>query len=162
MGFLENGRVQRVIALAIEMERGTDFLYTQVAGPGAVQLWGQERCEKVVQGLQGDVRGLAQRVQTVAEAQGEGKVEEVRSLVLDLNESMKSYGTQVEERIVHLGNHQKREVQERKSLRLGSEGVRAAAVGSTIMCEGLVRKLANLRVSVETEFTTQAVANAPR
>ena len=30
------------------------------------------------------------------------------------------------------------------------------------MCEGLVHELANLRLSVETEFTTQAVANASR
>ena len=83
-------------------------------------------------------------------------------MVVDLNESMKSYGTQVEEKIAQLGKHQKRGVQERKSLRLELEGVRAAAVGSNTMCEGLFHELANLRVSVETEFTTQAVVNASR
>ena len=75
-------------------------------------------------------------------------------MVVDLNESMKSYGTQREEKIAQLGNHQKREVQERQSLGLELEGVRAAAVRSTTMCGGLVHELANLRVSVETEFTT--------
>ena len=30
------------------------------------------------------------------------------------------------------------------------------------MCEGLVHELANLRVRVETEFSTQAVDNSPR
>ena len=68
----------------------------------------------------------------------------------------------MEEKIAQLGNHQEREVQERKSLGLELEGVRAAAVGSTTMCTGLVHELANLRVSVETECTTQAVASAPR
>ena len=70
-------------------------------------------------------------------------------MVVDLNESMKSYGTQVEEKIAQLGNHQKRQVQERNSLGLELEGVRAAAVRSTTMCEGLVHELANIRVSVE-------------
>ena len=106
-----------------------------------------------MEGLQGELRGLAQEL---AEGQGrEGKVEEVRSMVVDLNENMQSYGTQVEEKIAQLGNHQKREVQERKYLGLELEGVRADAVGSTTMCEGPVHELANLRVSVETEFTTQ-------
>ena len=80
--------------------------------------------------------------------------------MVDLNESMKSYGTQVEEKIARFGNHQKTEVQERKYLGPELEGVRAAAVWSTTMCEGIVHELANLRVSVEAEFTTQAVANA--
>ena len=75
---------------------------------------------------------------------------------------MKSYGTQVEEKIAQLGNRQKREVQERQSLSLELEGVRMATVGSTTMCEGLVHELANLPLSVETEFTTQAVDNASR
>ena len=99
--------MQHVKPLAIEMERRTDFLYTQVRGLGALQLVEQERCEKAVDMLQGEVRGLAQKVQIVAQAQGGGKVEEVRSMVLDLNESMKSYGTQVEEKIAQLGNRQK-------------------------------------------------------
>ena len=161
-GLLEKGRVQHGIPLAIEMERRTDFLHTQVTGLGALQLGGQERSEKAVEGLPDEVRGLAQKVQIVAQAQGGGKVEELRSMVVDLNESMKSYGTQVEEKIALLGNHKKRELQERKSLGLELEGVRADAVGSTTMCEGLVHELANLRVSVETEFTTQAVASASR
>ena len=144
--------MQHVIPPALEMERRTDFLYTQVTGLGALQLGGQERCEKAVEGLQGEVRGLAQKVQIVAQAQGGGKVEEVRSMVVDLNESMKSYGTQVEEKIAQLGNRQKKEVQERQSLGVELEGVRMATVGSTTRCEGLVHELANLRLSVETEF----------
>ena len=94
-----------------------------VTGLGALQLGGHERCEKAVEGLQGEVRGLAQKVQIVAQAQGGGKVEEVRSMVVDLNESRKSYGTQVEEKIAQLGNRQKREVQERQSLGLDLSGV---------------------------------------
>ena len=57
--------------------------------------------------MQGEVRGLVQKVKRVAVAQGGGKVEEVKSMVVDLNESMKSYGTQMEEKIAQLGNHQK-------------------------------------------------------
>ena len=71
-GLLEKGRVQHVLPLALEMERRTDFLYTQVTGLGALQIGGQERCEKAVEGLQGEVRGLAQKVQIVAQAQGGG------------------------------------------------------------------------------------------
>ena len=82
--------MQHVIPLAMEMERRSDFLYTQVTGLGALQLGGQERCEKAVEGLQGELGGLARKVQIVAEAQGGGKVEGVRSMVVELNESMKS------------------------------------------------------------------------
>ena len=77
-----------------------------------------------------------------------GKVEEVRSIVVHLNESTNSYGTEVEEKIAQLANRQNREVQERQSLSLELEGVRMATVGSTTMCEVLVHELANLRLSV--------------
>ena len=84
--------MQHVIPLALEMERRTDFLYTKVTGLGALQLGGQERCERAVEGLQGEVRGLTQRVQILVPAHRARKVEEVRSMVVHLNESMKSYG----------------------------------------------------------------------
>ena len=61
-----------------------------------------------MEGFQGELSGLVQNVQIVAQAQGGGEVEEVRSMVVDLNDSMKSYGTQVEEKIAQLGNRQKR------------------------------------------------------
>ena len=37
-GLLEKGKVHHVIPLALEMERRTDFLYTQVTGLGALQM----------------------------------------------------------------------------------------------------------------------------
>ena len=106
-GLLEKGRVQHVIPLPLEMERRNDFLYTQVIGLGALQLGAQERCKKAVEGLQGELRDLEQKMQIVAQTQGGGKVEEVRSMAVDVNESMKSYGTQVEEKIAQLGTRQK-------------------------------------------------------
>ena len=45
-GLLEKGRVQHVIPLALEMERRTDFLYTEVTGLGAVQLGGTGKMRK--------------------------------------------------------------------------------------------------------------------
>ena len=74
------------------MERRTDFLYTQVKGLGALQLRGQERWETAVEGLQGEVRGLAQKVQIGAQAQGGGEGRRSKVDEVDLNESMKMYG----------------------------------------------------------------------